>query len=50
MPLTHAISAARKIMNDGASLYDVKSELIFMLAMSLVFLSVGSLLFKWGKD
>ena len=23
---------------------------VFMLAMSFIFLSVGSLLFKWGKD
>lgn len=50
MPLSHLISAARKIMNDGANLYDIKFELASLGLMSLVYLAAGSLLFKWGKD
>lgn len=49
LPLTHFLSAARKIINDGATLSDVSSEMSILLVMSLVFLSIGSLLFSWTK-
>jgi ABC-2 type transport system permease protein len=48
-PLTQMIDASRKIMNDGASLHDVQSNLIILSLMSLFFLVTGSLLFKWQK-
>ncbi len=47
-PLTHLLSAARKIMNDGADLMDVRYELITLSAMSLAFLVIGSVLFSWN--
>lgn len=50
LPLSHLISAARKIMNDGSGLYEIRFELLSLAAMSLFFLTIGSLLFKWGKD
>jgi ABC-2 type transport system permease protein len=48
-PLTQMIDAARKIMNDGASLQDVQSNVIILTLMSLLFLTLGSFLFKWQK-
>ncbi|WP_300464257.1 ABC transporter permease [Desulfobacula sp.] len=49
LPLTHFLSAVRKIVNDGATLADVSSELAILLVMSVVFLTIGSLLFSWTK-
>ena len=46
-PLTHMISAARAIMNDGAGLLDVYPQLLILLAMSAVFITIGSLSFRW---
>lgn len=46
-PLTHMITAARAIMNDGATLMDVSGQVITLLVMIVVFLGLGSLLFKW---
>jgi ABC-2 type transport system permease protein len=48
-PLTQMIDAARKIMNDGAGIGDVQSNILILASMSLVFLVTGSLLFKWQK-
>lgn len=48
-PLTHFLTAARKIINDGATLADVSGEIMILSLMSLLFLSVGSLLFSWTK-
>ena len=49
-PLTHTVSAARAIMNDGATIMDIKVQLIVLSVLSAVFLLAGSLLFKWQKD
>ncbi len=49
-PLTQMIDAARKIMNDGAGIQDVQSNILILAAMSLVFVVMGSMLFKWQKD
>ena len=46
-PLTHMISAARAIMNDGAGLLDVYPQLLILLGMSAVFFIIGSLSFRW---
>jgi ABC-2 type transport system permease protein len=48
-PLTQMIDAARKIMNDGAGIQDVQSNILILAAMSLVFLIMGSFLFTWQK-
>ena len=48
-PLTHLLTAARKIMSDGAGLSAVAPEIIILTTMSLVFLAVGSLLFSWTQ-
>jgi ABC-2 type transport system permease protein len=48
-PLTHLLTAVRKIMNDGAGLTDVSAELTALLGMTLLFLLVGASLFSWNK-
>jgi ABC-2 type transport system permease protein len=48
-PLTHLIDATRRIMNDGAGMLEVRSQLIVLALMSFVFLSIGSLLFTWHR-
>jgi ABC-type multidrug transport system permease subunit len=46
-PLTHVIDAARAIMIDGAGLVDVSRQIIVLVVMSVVFLVIGSVLFRW---
>jgi len=48
-PLTHIITAARKVMNDGLSLADAAPELTILALMTVVFLGVGASLFSWTK-
>lgn len=49
LPLTHFLTAARKVINDGATLSQVSFELLFLVIMTAVFLTIGSLLFSWTK-
>ncbi|HEY1405246.1 MAG TPA: ABC transporter permease [Spirochaetota bacterium] len=49
-PLTHMVDAARRVMNDGATLNEIKVQLMILAGMSVVFLSIGSIFFKWRKD
>ena len=46
-PLTHYIEAGRAIMLDGARLVDISTSLIILVGMSVLFLLISSLLFKW---
>jgi len=48
-PLTHLLTAARKIMHDGAGLMEVGSEIVVLAMMTLVFLAIGSVLFSWNR-
>ena len=48
-PLTHLLTAARKIMNEGAGLVDVMPEVITLAGMTVGFLAVGAALFSWNK-
>lgn len=48
-PLTHMLSAARKIMNDGAGLVDVSLEIGILTFMTLAYLFIGAFLFSWNK-
>jgi len=48
-PLTHILSAARKVMNDGAGLLDVSFEISILAVMTIVFLIIGSSLFSWTR-
>ncbi len=49
-PLTHALSAARSVMLDGASLIDIAPSLITLFVMTIVFLGVAAKMFKWGDN
>jgi ABC-2 type transport system permease protein len=46
-PLTHILSAARAVMLDGAGLAEVAPQIAALIAMSIVFLSLGAWLFRW---
>jgi ABC-type multidrug transport system permease subunit len=48
-PLTHILTAVRKIMHDGASLLDVGVEITILALMTLGFLSLGAGMFSWNK-
>jgi ABC-type multidrug transport system permease subunit len=48
-PLTHLLSAVRRIMNEGAALTDVAPQLIILALMTVAFLSIGAALFSWTR-
>ncbi|NQU65277.1 MAG: ABC transporter permease, partial [SAR324 cluster bacterium] len=48
-PLTHMLSATRKVMNDGATLANVSYELSALLLMTAVCLVIGASLFSWTR-
>lgn len=50
LPLTHLLKAARAIMLEGATLADVSYNLAAMGAMAVVFLGLGTLMFRWTQD
>ncbi len=48
-PLTHMLSAARQVMNDGADMLTIIPEISFLSVMTVVFLLMGAALFSWSK-
>jgi ABC-type multidrug transport system permease subunit len=48
-PLTHLLTAARKIMNDGATLADVRSECFILVITTLLCLTLAAKLFSWNE-
>ncbi|MCC2605781.1 ABC transporter permease [Planctobacterium marinum] len=50
LPLTHLVDAARSIMTDGASLWDLRVSVLALTAMTLLFLALSALLFRWEGD
>jgi ABC-type multidrug transport system permease subunit len=48
-PLTHLLTAVRRIMQDGAGLVDVAPQILVLIAMTLCFLVAGALLFSWNQ-
>jgi ABC-type multidrug transport system permease subunit len=46
-PLTHMLDAARMVMLDGAGLTGIAPQLLTLATMTLVFLSIGALSFRW---
>lgn len=49
-PLTHMLNAAREVMLDGAGVIEIMPEILTLSCMSLGFLLIASLRFKWGED
>jgi hypothetical protein len=48
-PLTHLLTAARKIMHDGAGLADISLEITILTLMTIAFLTIGAAMFSWNK-
>lgn len=46
-PLTHLVSAARRIMIDGAGLWDVMPQVLLLCTLALAFLTVAARMFRW---
>ncbi len=46
-PITHFIEASRKIMLDGANLAAVADNVLVLAVMTIVFLAVSAIIFKW---
>ena len=49
LPLTHMVNAAREIMINGTELHQLSTEIWILSAMTLFFLSLASILFRWNK-
>ncbi len=47
LPLTHLVDGARAIMTEGATLVDIAPHIVVLAAMSAIFLSIGSFIFRW---
>jgi ABC-2 type transport system permease protein len=50
LPLTHMVSAARKVMLEGATLGDIGLHLSILGCMSVVCLMLAACLFRWSKS
>ena len=48
-PLTHLLTGARKIMNDGATLADVQGECLILIAITLICLTIAARIFSWNE-
>jgi len=48
-PLTHMLTAARKVMNDGAGLLEIAPDLLVLMIMIMSFLVLGAALFSWSR-
>lgn len=48
-PLTHLLTAARKIMNDGATLSEVSGECLIMTLVTIFCLLLAARLFSWNE-
>ncbi len=47
-PLTHIVDAARRIMIDGAGVFDVAFEIILLWILTILFLTLSARLFRWS--
>lgn len=50
LPLTQLLEAARAVMLDGAGVVQILPHLLALAAMSVGFLALGALSFKWKND
>ncbi|WP_448548313.1 ABC transporter permease [Thalassotalea fusca] len=50
LPLTHLVSGARKVITEGATLFDISYHVTMLLVMSGIFLSLGAYLFSWNAE
>ena len=50
LPLSHMTRGLRMIINDGAHIFDLQKEIMILLVMSIIFMIIGSSMFKWTRD
>ncbi len=50
LPLTHIIEGARAIMIDGAGLLDIWVNILVLIMVTILFLVLGSWLFRWDQS
>jgi ABC-2 type transport system permease protein len=50
LPLTHIVEATRAISVEGATLASQMDHMLILMAMGVVFLTVGALTFSWDPD
>lgn len=48
-PLTHMLRAARRVMNDGATLTQVSGDCLILIAITLTCLVLAATLFSWNE-
>ena len=48
-PLTHLIRAVRRVMNDGATLTAVQSDISVLVITTVIFLLIAALIFSWNE-
>jgi len=46
-PLTHLLKAARKVMNEGATIIDIQLECGLMILTTMIFLTLAAWIFSW---
>ena len=47
LPLTHLTDAARKVMIDGAGLWEIRWHLAVLTVMTALFMAIGARTFRW---
>ena len=50
LPLTHLVKAARKVMLEGAGFNDITPQLLILALMTIVFVTLAGVLFRWHSD
>lgn len=50
LPMTHLMQATRAIMLEGAGLSEIAPNLLVLFAMTLLFLGLGTWLFRWHAE
>jgi ABC-type multidrug transport system permease subunit len=50
LPLTHMLDAARAIMSNGDTLWDLKYNVLSLIAMIGVFTTMAAYLFRWDSE
>jgi len=48
-PLTHLLTAARRVMNEGGGLGDIQFECIILTVSTMICLGIAALLFSWNE-
>ncbi|TYT73233.1 ABC transporter permease [Desulfobotulus mexicanus] len=50
LPMTHLITGARKVMNEGAGFSEVYPHMLALLLISFILMTTGAALFRWHRD